>query len=361
VNVLAVRLRAFGGPEALVCEETTRPKPRPGEVLVKVACCGVCHLDLILRSGLRSRVTLPRILGHELAGEVVEVGAGVEDFNAGDRVTVFNFQACGECIDCRRGKPSLCRATKGDIGQTRDGGYAEYAVLLATNLVRLPVGMQMEDACFAACVYGPPYKAIRQVGELETGQVAVITGASGGLGLAALQIVNALGGRSIAITSSAAKAQLLKERGAGDVIVSADGNFGEEVRALTNGRGADLVVELTGSPTFAGTLRSLAPGGRCAVIGELHGNPVSINLGLLIIKEFRIEGVQSASREELREILDFMHSNDIKPEVWRQLPLEEAAEAHRQLADRQAVGRILLMTPILEDGNQCFPEAILKI
>ncbi|MDI6025297.1 alcohol dehydrogenase catalytic domain-containing protein [Corticibacterium sp. UT-5YL-CI-8] len=342
-RVLTIRLRAFGGPDALVCEETTRPIPEPGEVLIKVACCGVCHLDLILRSGTRSRVSLPRTLGHELAGEVVEVGAGVRDFDAGDRVTVFNFQACASCEDCRRGRPSLCRATKGDIGQTRDGGYADYAVLLASNLVRLPSGMAMDAACFAACVYGPPYKAIRRVGDLKPGQTAVITGASGGLGLAAIQIINALGGRSIAITSSAAKVPLLKERGANEVVVSADGNFGEDVRALTNGRGADLVVELTGSPTFAGTLRSLAPGGRCAVVGELHGNPVSINLGLLIIKEFRIEGVQSASRDDLCEVLEFMHANKIKPEVWRRMPLQSAAEAHRLLADRQAVGRILLV------------------
>jgi D-arabinose 1-dehydrogenase-like Zn-dependent alcohol dehydrogenase len=292
---------------------------------------------------MRSRVTLPRILGHELAGEVVEVGAGVADFIAGDRVTVFNFQACGKCVDCQRGRPSLCRAPNGDIGQTRDGGYAEYAVILASNLVRLPEGMPMDAACFAACVYGPPYKAIRQVGEIKAGQAVAITGASGGLGLAAIQIVNALGGRSIAITSSAAKAELLEQRGASDVIISADGNFGSDVRAVTGGRGVDLVVELTGSPTFEGSLRSLAPGGRCAVIGELHGKPIAINLGLLIIKEFRIEGVQSASRDELREILAFIHSHDIRPEIWRRLPLEGAAEAHRQLADRQAVGRILLV------------------
>ncbi len=339
----AIQLRAFGGPETLTCEEIAIPAPGPTDVLVKIACCGVCYLDTILRSGMRSRVSLPRILGHELAGEVVSTGSDVVGFNVGDRVTVFNFQACGECPDCLRGRPSLCGFTKGDIGQTRDGGYAEYAVLPASNLVRLPDGMAMEAACFAACVYGPPYKAIRKVGELRQGQAAVVTGASGGLGLAAIQIVRALGARAIAITSSPNKVQLLKEKGASDVVVSADGNFGDDVRSLTGGRGVDLVIELTGSPTFAGTLRSLAPGGRCAVIGELHGKPISLNLGLLIIKEFRIEGVQSASRDELREILDFMQANHLQPEIWQRMPLEEAAVAHRQLHERNAVGRILLV------------------
>ncbi|WLS04814.1 alcohol dehydrogenase catalytic domain-containing protein [Shinella oryzae] len=339
----AVKLRSFGEPDVLTCEEVVVPPVGWGEVLVKIACCGVCHLDLILRSGLRSRVALPRVLGHELAGEVVSVGAGVDAFAAGDRVTVFNFQACLECEDCLRGHPSLCRFSKGDIGQTRDGGYAEYAVLLASNLVKIPQGLAMEAACFAACVYGPPYKAILQVGNLQAGQTVVITGASGGLGLAAIQIVNALGGRSIAVTSSAAKAELLKSKGASDVIVSEDGAFGDDVRRLTDGRGVDLVVELVGSPTFAGTLRSLAPGGRCALIGELHGKPVSINLGLLIIKEFRIEGVQSASRDEVREILDFMKKHDLTPEIWRRLTLEEAALAHLQLQAREAIGRVLLI------------------
>ncbi|OED00987.1 alcohol dehydrogenase catalytic domain-containing protein [Rhizobium sp. YK2] len=336
-------LREFGEADVLRCEEIEHPKPGPGEVLVKIACCGVCHLDLILRSGMRARVSLPRILGHELAGEVIKLGEGVAGFAQGDYVTSFNFQACGECLDCRRGRPSLCRFTKGDIGQTRNGGYAEYAVILAENLVRIPDGMAPEAACLAACVYGPPFKAIRQVGDLQPGADVLITGASGGLGLAAIQIVRALGGRSIAITGSPAKKAVLLNAGAHDVVVNTDGQFGNEARALTNGRGVDLVVELTGSPTFAGSIRSLAPGGRCAVIGELHGTPISLNLGLLIIKEFRIEGVQSASRDDLRAILDFMNAHAIVPPIWKQMPLESAAEAHRQLLRREAVGRILLV------------------
>jgi acryloyl-coenzyme A reductase len=339
----AVVLNEFGGPEVLQIEDRPRPRAGTGEVLVQIKCCGVCHLDLILRSGMRSRVKPPRVLGHELAAVVAEVGAGVEDFAVGDRVASFNFQACGTCDDCMRGRPSLCRQTHGDIGQTRDGGYAEYAVLLSTNLVKLPMGMPFEHACFGACVYGPPYKAIRHVGRIRVGQSVVITGASGGLGVAAIQIVRALGARSIAITSNQSKVAKLKELGADDVVVSGDGNFGDEVRALTGGRGVDLVVELIGSPTFRGSLRSLAPGGRIAVIGELHGTPVEINLGLLIIKEFEFHGVQSANGDELREILEFMHSHKLEPVIFKSLPLDQAAEAHRELADRKVIGRMLLV------------------
>ena len=338
----AVVLRQFGGPEALVCEEVTTPTPGPGEVLVKIACCGVCHLDLILRKGMRSRVRPPRIIGHELAGEVVSWGSGVSGFVEGDRVASFNFQACGQCEDCRRGRPSLCRQTDGDIGQTRDGGYAEFAALKATNLVRIPEGMPADHACFGACVYAPPYKAIRQVGNIGPGQWVVITGASGGLGIAAIQIVKALGGRSIAITSTDSKVERLRQIGADHVVVSPDGAFGEAVRGLTGGRGVDLVVELIGSPTFHGALRSLAPGGRVAVIGELFGKPVEINLGLMIIKEWGLFGVQSASGPELAEVLAFMHAHRLAPVIARTLPLENAPEAHRALADREVIGRVLL-------------------
>lgn len=339
----AVVLREFGGPEVLRLEDVPRPAPRPGEVLVQVKCCGVCHLDLIVRRGMRSRVKPPRILGHELAAVVIEVGAGVAGFAPGDRVASFNFQSCGRCADCLRGRPSLCRATQGDIGQTRDGGYAEYASLLAGNLVKLPEGMPFEHACLAACVYSPPYKSIRHVGRIEAGQSVVITGASGGLGMAAIQIVRALRARSIAITSSERKVAQLRALGADEVVVSADGNFGDDVRALTAGRGADLVVELIGSPTFRGSLRSLAPGGRMAVVGELSGTPVEVNLGLVILKEFALTGVQSASREELQEVLAFMHAHRIAPVIAKSLPLAEAAAAHRELADREVVGRVLLV------------------
>jgi acryloyl-coenzyme A reductase len=339
----AIVIDEFGGPNVLQLREVVRPSPGPHEALVRIKCCGVCHLDLILRSGMRSRLKPPRILGHELAAEVVGVGSDVKDFLPGDRITSFNFQACGTCADCLRGRPSLCRQTLGDIGQTRDGGYAEYAVLPASNLVKLPEGMPFEYACFAACAYGPPYKAIRTVGQIKQGQWVVITGASGGLGLAAIQIVRTLGARSIAITGSAGKVEQLKALGADEVVVSADGVFGEDVRKLTGGRGVDLVVELVGSPTFHGSLRSLAPGGRIAVIGELHGKPVELNLGLLIIKEFELHGVQSANRAELQEVLQFMHDNAIKPAIWKRLPLEAAAEAHRQLAGREVIGRLLLV------------------
>lgn len=338
----AVVLRTFGDSDTLEYGDVPKPTPGPGEVLVKVDCCGVCHLDMILRKGMRSRLKLPRILGHELAGSVESVGEGVQEFRTGDRVTSFNFQACGTCPDCRRGHPSLCRNASGDIGQTRDGGYAEYTCLRAGNLVKIPGDMPFEHACFAACVFGPPYKALRQVGQVQAGQWVVITGASGGLGLASIQMTRALGANSIAITSDESKAEALRKAGADHVVINRDGSFGEDVRKLTGGRGADLVVELIGSPTFGGSLRSLAPGGRCAVIGELHGTPVQINLGLLIIKEWEIHGVQSASRDELSEILAFMHEHGIEPTIWRRLPLSQAAQAHRLLEERAVIGRLLL-------------------
>jgi D-arabinose 1-dehydrogenase-like Zn-dependent alcohol dehydrogenase len=338
----AIVLRTYGGPEELKLEEIPRPSPAPDEALLRVRVCGVCHLDLILRSGMRSRVTLPRVLGHELAGEIVEVGAGVTQFSPGDRVASFNFQACGQCVSCHKGRPSLCLHARGDIGQVRDGGYAEYVALPRANLVRVPDGLPFEQACLAACCFTPPYKGIRRIGRVQPGEVVVVTGASGGLGMAAIQIARQSGARVIAVTSSPGKAERLKIVGADEVIVNGDGTFGEDVRKLTGGVGADLVVEMVGAATLRGSLRSLARGGRCVVIGELHGTPVEINLGLLILKEWEIYGVQSASRDDLEEVLHFLHRTGLTPTIWKKMPLDQVAEAHRELANREVIGRIIL-------------------
>ncbi len=338
----AVVLHAYGGPDELKVEELPRPTAAPDEVLIRVRACGVCHLDMIVRSGMRSRPTLPLVLGHELAGEIVEVGAAVRNFRPGDRVASINFQACGECKWCLRGRPSLCYHPGGDIGQVRQGGYAEYVAIPQANLVRVPDGLPFEHACLGACCFAPPYKAIRQVGRVRPGETVVVTGASGGLGMAAIQIAGRCGARTIAITTSPAKAEQLKALGADEVIVNGDGTFGDEVRRLTDGIGADLVVETVGGAVFPGPLRSLARGGRYAVIGELYGKPVEINLALVILKEWEIYGVESASRDDLNEILHFMHRTRLTPTIWKTMPLEAAAEAHRLLTNREVVGRIIL-------------------
>ena len=338
----AVVLHAFGGPEELKVEELPRPTPGPGEALVHIRACGVCHLDLIIRLGMRSRATLPRIIGHELSGEIVEVGPAVKDLSPGDRVASFNFQACGECVWCRRGRPSLCYHLQGDIGQGRHGGYAEYVTLLGANLVRIPDGLPFEHACLAACCFAPPYKAIRRVGRIRPGDTVLVTGASGGLGMAAIQIARKCGARTIAITTSPSKSERVKAAGADEVIVNRDGSFGDEVRRLTGGVGVDLVVETVGGAVFPGSLRSLARGGRYVILGELYGKPVELNLALVIVKEWEMYGVQSASRDDLHEILHFMHRTGLTPTIWKTMPLDQAAEAHRQLANREVVGRIIL-------------------
>jgi D-arabinose 1-dehydrogenase-like Zn-dependent alcohol dehydrogenase len=338
----AVVLRAYGGPEALKLEELPRPTPAPDEALLRVRACGVCHLDMIVRSGMRSRLTLPLVLGHELSGEIVEVGSAMTDFTPGDRVASINYQVCGECKWCRVGRVSLCMHPRGEIGQVRQGGYAEYVAIPRANLVRIPDGLPFEYACLGACCFAPPYKAVRQVGRVRPGETVVVTGASGGLGMAAIQIARVSGARTIAITTSPEKAGRLKALGADEVIVNRDGTFGDDVRRLTDGMGADLVVETVGGAVFPGPLRSLARGGRYVVIGELSGKPVELNLALVILKEWEIYGVESASCDDLNEILHFMHRSGIKPAIWKTMPLDAAAEAHRLLTNREVVGRIVL-------------------
>jgi D-arabinose 1-dehydrogenase-like Zn-dependent alcohol dehydrogenase len=341
--VRAVVLHEYGGPENLRLEEIPRPAPAADEVLVRVQACGVCHLDVIVRSGMRSRAKLPVVLGHEIAGEVVEVGGAVAGFGPGDRVAAITYQACGTCRCCRTGRPSLCLRPKGDVGQVRPGGYADYVSLPQASLVRVPDGLPVDAAALAACCLTPPYKAIRRVARVRPGETVLVTGATGGLGMAAIQIARASAARTIAVTGSPAKAEDLRRLGADEVVVSADGKFGDEVRRLTDGLGADVVVDTVGSAAFPGAIRGLARGGRYVVLGELSGAPVEVNLALVILKEWEIHGVQSASREDLEEVLQFLLRSGLRPVVWKTLPLDAAPDAHRQLGERRAVGRMVLV------------------
>jgi D-arabinose 1-dehydrogenase-like Zn-dependent alcohol dehydrogenase len=339
----AVVLREYGGPENLRLEDLPRPAPAAEDVLVRVEACGVCHLDVIVRSGMRSRATLPLVLGHEIAGEVVDAGAAVTGFGQGDRVASITYQACGTCRCCRTGRPSLCREPRGDIGQVRPGGYAEYVSLPQSNLVRVPDGLPADAAALAACCLAPPYKAIRRVARVRPGETVLVTGATGGLGTAAVQIARAAAARTIAVTGSPAKAEPLRRLGADAVVVSPDGKFGDEVRRLTDGLGADVVVDTVGSGAFAGALRGLGRGGRYVVLGELSGTPVEVNLALVILKEWEVYGVQSASREDLEEVMQFLLRSGLRPAVWKTLPLDAVPDAHRQLGERRAVGRMVLV------------------
>ncbi len=338
----AVVLQAFGNPDNLRAQSVADPAPGPGEVLLRVQACGVCFHDVINRRGNLPRTRVPAILGHEAAGEVIAVGKGVTGWSIGDRAATLQRLSCGSCPACRAGRPSLCKVDARFFGEELPGGYASLMAAPVNGLGRVPDQIPWEVAATACCTTGTAVHCVRTRGRVRPGETVLITGASGGVGLQAVQLAHHDGARVIAVTSSEAKKEALLAAGADDVVVSPDLDFSAEVRRRSFGEGVNLVLEIVGSGTFLQSLRSLAPGGRMVVIGNLETASVSLNPGLMIVKELTILGAYATTQGELQEAFELIQNGAVRPWVTEVLPLHEAAHAHQRLETRRVVGRLVL-------------------
>ena len=339
----AVVLRAFGAPENLRLESVPEPRPGPGEVLVRVRACGVCHHDLINRRGNLPRTHVPAILGHEAAGEVVEVGPGVSGWSAGDRAATLQRLSCGRCAQCLSGRNSLCRNDARFFGEEIPGGYATYLAAPVAGLGHVPPGLSWEAAATACCTTGTAVHVVRSRGQVCPEETVLVTGASGGVGLQAVQLARLYGARVIAVTSNPSKVEAVLGAGAHEVVVSPGLDFATEVRRRTGGAGIDVAIEIVGSRTFAQTLRCMASGGRVVVVGNVDTGSVQLNPGLLIVKELEILGAYATTAAELDEALGLLCRGDLQAHVSAGLPLGEAARAHGLLEQKQVSGRLVLL------------------
>jgi D-arabinose 1-dehydrogenase-like Zn-dependent alcohol dehydrogenase len=312
-------------------------------VLVRVRACGVCHHDLINRRGNLPRTHVPAILGHEAAGEVVEVGPGVSGWSAGDRAATLQRLSCGRCAQCRSGRNSLCRNDARFFGEEIPGGYATYLAAPVAGLGRVPPGLSWEAAATACCTTGTAVHVVRSRGQVCPEETVLVTGASGGVGLQVVQLARLDGARVIAVTSNPSKVEAVLAAGAHEVVVSPGLDFAAEVRRRTGGAGVDVAIEIVGSPTFAQTLRCMASGGRVVVVGNVDTGSVQLNPGLLIVKELEILGAYATTAAELDEALGLLFRKELQAHVSAGLPLGEAARAHGLLEQKQVSGRLVLL------------------
>jgi NADPH:quinone reductase-like Zn-dependent oxidoreductase len=337
----AVVLERIGGPEELCVREVADPRPAHGEVLVRVGAAGVCGRDLIDRRGGFPAMKLPAILGHELAGDVVAVGEGVEGIAVGDRVANLHRPFCGQCRACMAGNAVDCERAWQSFGHTVDGAYAELCVAHERALVKVPPSISHVEAASVGCTAGVALRALRREARLELGETVLVTGASGGVGLMAIQIARRAGARVVAVTSSADKVATLERFGPDHVIVAPDGSFDARVKELSGG--VDVVLELVGSRTFTSALKSLRRGGRLVLVGNITLDRVSVNPGAVILFGLQIVGSHGYSVRDLEDCFVMMQRGELQMAVDRTLPLEGAGDAHRLLAERKVSGRILLV------------------
>lgn len=338
----AMVLPRFGGPDVFRCEEVARPEPAADQMLVRVACCGVCGHDLLNRAGAFPHTHLPCVMGHEIAGIVEAVGPLASGFRSGDRVALNQRISCGACEPCREGRDNLCRAGAVFYGEGLSGGYGEYVVASARNAVLLPDEIPLAVGAVLSCAIGTGYHALGRA-RLRLGSTVVITAASGGVGIHTVKLGLAMGARVVAVSSSEAKADRLRAAGADHVVISSGAGFHAEVKALTDGAGADAVIEIAGSSTFASSLRCLKPGGRLVLVGNLEPGNVPLNPALPILKELEVIGSAHATVSDLKQVVDLVRHGRIAPEIGARLPVTEAAEAHRLMSARGALGRVVLM------------------
>ena len=341
----AMVVREPGGIDAMKLESIPDPVAGPRDVVIKVDACGVCFHDLLTRAGtLKAGVKMPCVLGHEISGTVVEAGAEVSRFKTGDKVaTAQRYHICGACRFCRGGRETLCPDRKflGDWGLV--GGYGEYVAVGDDNVALVPDGVSLAEASIASCAIGTILNGVRDVGKLQMGESALITGAGGGLGLHAVQLARLAGAYVIAQTTSPDKVDLIREMGAHEVVLHPRGaDFSPEVRRLTDGQGVDVLIDNVGTPLFEPMRRSLGIAGRWILIGQLTGQFVPFNPAQLFLKNQSMLSVTSTSRTQLEDVLALMQRGQVKAIVSRSLALEEAGLAHTLMESGRITGRIVL-------------------
>jgi alcohol dehydrogenase, propanol-preferring len=334
----AAILQEFKKP--LVLEDVPRPVLEMNEVLIQVAACGVCHSDLHLADGdwpqLAAITKKPLILGHEIAGQVVERGAAVREFQVGDRAGVpWIYWTCGECEFCQGGDENLCVKQK-ITGVTVDGGFAEFLKVSASHAVKIPEGLSAFEAAPLFCAGVTAHRALKQA-KISPGQRLAIFGI-GGLGHIAVQIARELGAEITAIDISEEKLELAKSLGAASCLNAASTNVSKELRA----KGGMQVAVVTSAAKTAYDLAfsCLRPTGTLLVVGLPSGN-ICFPAILMAAREVRIRASAVGTRQDVREVLAMASLGKIRCHVTAR-PLADANEVLEQLRHGQVSGRIAL-------------------
>ncbi len=337
----AMVIEEFGGP--LVARLVPIPEPGADEVLVRVRACAVDHFDVAIRKGLRERASGSHILGHEIAGEVAGVGSGVVGWNAGDRVATTLYLVCGTCRWCRSGRETICENFGGHVGVAIPGGYAEYVVLPARNLVALPEVIDFPAGAILANAVGTPYHALKYRMRLQPGERLIVTGAGGGVGLHAVQVGVMLGAEVMAVDLGQAKLTAAKRMGATRAVDPRIQPIDNAARKWTDGVGVDGVLELVGPSTMPRTLASLAKGGRMVIVGSHTGTEWTIDPGDLYRNEWEIKGSRNVSAAELAEVIQLVVDGSLTPVIVGTYPLEDAEQLQKNVLAGKLIGREVLV------------------
>jgi D-arabinose 1-dehydrogenase-like Zn-dependent alcohol dehydrogenase len=335
---------------ALQLETVPVPRIGPSDVLLRVRAAGV-GLTVVIMTAVPGRVTsFPRIPGHEVAGEIVEVGSEVTHVKAGERVTCHFYLTCRACRFCRSGRETLCTAFRGYVGMACDGAYAEYMAVPAANVTPIPAEVSDLDAAIAADAICTPYHACRKEARVGPGDTVLIVGAGGGVGIHGVQMAKLCGGWVIAADIGDEKLSAARECGADALVDVRQGDLAGDVRKLTDGRGVDAAIDFVASrDTLEASMASLARAGRLVIIGsrprEVFGATASFSVdpGRMLQDMLEIHGSRYVTLAEIQQTLELLRQQRLRAIVSRTFPLEGAEEAHELLRRNALVGRAALL------------------
>lgn len=339
----AVRLHGYGGIDKLRYEEAESPKlVSPTDVIVQLKAAALNHIDLWNRLGLTGmEVEMPHILGADGAGVVVETGPEVANVKKGDAVCLYPATGCGKCEYCLTDSDFMCVHLR-VLGERLKGTYAEYVRLPAQNCFPIPPGFSFVEAAAFPLVFLTVWRMLVTNGRLRPGEHVLILGIGGGVATAALQVARQMGTHVIVTSGSDRKLELARNWGADHGINYMKSDFAKETRALTKKRGVDVVVDCVGGESWAKSLASLAKGGRLVTCGATAGASPQTDVRRIFWNHLSIFGSTLGSREEFRQILNFLCNTQIRPIIDQVFPLKETAAAHQRLERGEQFGKIVL-------------------
>ena len=320
------------------------PVAGPGEAVARVITCGAGLTIQHVKAG-RRKVQFPRIIGHEITGEIVEVGAGVTSFKLGEAVTTYFYLNCGHCRWCLANLEPLCVNTGGQVGLECDGAYAEYIKLPAQNFIKLPPGLDYKkhpaEIGVVTDALATPYKVLRRA-RIKAGETVAVMGAGGGLGIHQLMMAKWARARVIAVDTKANKFDACRKAGADEVVDASQGFVVEQLMDLTGGQGVDVVVDYVSSTsTLEAGCKALGRHGRLVTLGG-SGKPFQVAAADLLNKEQDVLGSRYVTRVEVLEALDVVARGEVWPLVTDVRPLEEAEAVHQRVEAGEVIGRAAL-------------------
>ena len=338
----AITFHQPGGPEVLRYEDAPAPVPGPGQVLVRVKACGLNHLDLIVRArGPATGLLWPHITGSDAAGVVAALGAGVAGIELGMGVVLNPALSCGACRYCQAGEQSLCRSF-GILGRDARGAMAEYVVIPAGNVVPIPPGLSAVEAAAAPLVFMTAWRMLVTQAAVRPGERVLVVGAGGGVATAAVQIAKYLGAVVYVTTGGPAKVERALALGADAALDYRSTDVVAAIADLTDGDGADVVIDSVGAATWKSSLECLGKAGRLVTCGATAGPLAEMDLRILWRKQISLHGSTMANDREFRAVMGVLAAGKLRPVIDRVFPLSEARAAETYLESASQFGKIVL-------------------